>query len=161
MCQWHCNEESHNILWKGNWPEFARSLCWIQISMPSSNSNIRIKAAIRCAETWRIPINSRFLRDIFEGTNIIAVISNIRTPVKDTYDCSVTYTKAFQTVPKKLPRWPENESARKIWPSLHWNQTRNERLLVNVSKHKRWFGQENSTTDMQGLYRFHHLVDKS
>ena len=45
---------------------------------------MRTSAAARWAETWRIPIITRFFRDSLGGTNIIAAISNSIAPANDT-----------------------------------------------------------------------------
>lgn len=64
-----------------------------------------LHAAVRYAATWRISFTIRFFRDIFEGTNIVAVISSIRTPVKVTHIWLLCYVHkgtpncAIETIP--------------------------------------------------------------
>ena len=49
------------------------------------------------------------------------------------------YIKAFHTVPKKLPKWPENESSCKIWSSLHQKR---EKTSQNSVTHEYALGYE-------------------
>lgn len=68
-------------------PEVANNLCLMQVSIPNSMSNIRIKAEDRCAETWRTPIITFLFLDTFEGTKMIAATNRERAPTEDTYEC--------------------------------------------------------------------------
>lgn len=67
-----------------NSPEVASRLWRMQVSTPSSKSNIKTIAAVRCAETCSIPIITRFFRDTLDGTNEIAAMSSSKVPAKDT-----------------------------------------------------------------------------
>lgn len=95
---------NYNLLIKGNTfsPEVASNLCLIHVSTPNSKSNMRIKEAAKCAETWRIPIITLLFRETFEGTNVIVVTNNNTAPAKDTYEPPIIEINAFHTVPKKL-----------------------------------------------------------
>lgn len=100
-------------------PLVANNLCLMHISTPNSKSSIRIRAEARCAEKCRNPIITLFFRDTFVGTKVIAATKRKKAPVEDTYECSSKWMKASFIVLKKLFRWSENVSSRKMWSSLH------------------------------------------
>lgn len=58
----------------------------MHVSMPNSRSSISIKAADRCAETWRMPIIAFLFRETFDGTKVTAVTKRKKAPAEDTYE---------------------------------------------------------------------------
>ena len=72
-----------NTIWHGI-PEVANKWFRIQISMPNSSSNIKSRAEVKWAKTWRPPIVALFLRESFDGTNEYDAINKVRLPTEET-----------------------------------------------------------------------------